>query len=306
MNQAMQIHQTSVEVIVQAPAKLNLFFEVIAKRNDGYHEIETLMCPVSLFDTFSFLSKPNGDIEFQCELFSGFGSPNGAESGVVPLDSNNLAVRAVELLRQHAGVRASAKLGLIKRIPTAAGLGGGSSDAAAALLAANVGWGLNWPLNKLARLAAELGSDVPFFLARGPAICRGRGEIVEPVDTLGMLDFVVVRPPAGLATEAVYKVCRPAEKPLSVLPLIHVLKQGNKKEAGRMLFNRLLPAASSLTNWIDRLKDQFDRLDCLGHGLSGSGSSYFGLCRHARHARRIARRLRLHDIGSVFAVHSCR
>jgi 4-diphosphocytidyl-2-C-methyl-D-erythritol kinase len=302
----MQIHHNSVEVVVQAPAKLNLFFEVLAKRNDGYHEIETLMCPITIFDTLRFSPESSENIEFQCEISLGLSSLNSTESGEIPVDNSNLAVRAVELLRQHAGIRAGAKLGLVKRIPTAAGLGGGSSDAAAALLAANLAWGLNLPLNELVQIAAELGSDVPFFLARGPAVCRGRGERVEPVDALGALHFVVVRPPTGLTTEAVYKVCRPAEKPLSVMPLIHVLKQGNKSEAGRMLFNRLLPAALMLSPWVERLQGEFDRLDCLGHGLSGSGSSYFGLCRHARHARRIARRLQMLNTGNVFAVRSCR
>jgi 4-diphosphocytidyl-2-C-methyl-D-erythritol kinase len=302
----MQIHHTPVEVIVQAPAKLNLFFEVIAKRSDGYHEIETLMCPITIFDTIRFSPDSNENIDFQCEISLGFSSLNSTESAEMPIDNNNLAVRAVELLRQQAGIRTGAKLGLIKRIPTAAGLGGGSSDAAAALMAANLAWGLNWPLSELVRLAAELGSDVPFFLVRGPAICRGRGEKVEQIDTLGTLHFVVVRPPTGLATEAVYKVCRPAERPLSVVPLVHVLQQGNKNEAGRMLFNRLLPTALKLSPWIEHLQKEFDRLDCLGHGMSGSGSSYFGLCRHARHARRIARRLQMLKIGSVFAVRSCR
>jgi 4-diphosphocytidyl-2-C-methyl-D-erythritol kinase len=300
----MQIHQTPVEIIVQAPAKLNLFFEVIAKRNDAYHEIETLMCPITKFDTLKFVNKSSGNIEFQCGKSFGFGA--NAESGEIPTDSNNLAVRAIELLREQAGIRAGAELGLIKRIPTAAGLGGGSSDAAAALVAANLGWKLNLPLNELSRIAGTLGSDVPFFLVGGSAICRGRGEKIESVDSLGILNFVVVRPPTGLATEAVYKICRPAEKPLSALPLIKALKYGKKNEAGRLLFNRLLPAASRLTPWIDRIKGEFDRLDCLGHGLSGSGSSYFGLCRHARHARRIARLMQLLNIGSVFAVRSCR
>jgi 4-diphosphocytidyl-2-C-methyl-D-erythritol kinase len=302
----MQIHHTPVEVIVQAPAKLNLFFEVIAKRSDGYHEIETLMYPVTLFDTLRFSPKSSGNIDFQCEMSLGLSSIKATDGRDIPLDNSNLAVRAVELLREHAGISAGAKLELIKRIPTAAGLGGGSSDAAAALSAANLAWKLNWPLNKLASLGAKLGSDVPFFFASGPAICRGRGEHVEPVGTLSMLHFVIVRPPVGLGTEAVYKVCRPAEIPLSVMPLINALKQGNKCEAGRMLFNRLLPAASIVTSWIDRLQREFQGLDCLGHGLSGSGSSYFGLCRHARHARRIARRLQSLNVGGVFAVHSCR
>ncbi len=302
----MGIHHNPVEVIVQAPAKVNLFFEVISKRSDGYHEIETLMFPITLFDTLQFSPKSRGDIEFQCEMSRGFSSTKGAESGELLVGKGNLAVRAVELLREHAGILAGAKLNLAKRIPTAAGLGGGSSDAAAALLAANLAWELNWPRNKLASLGAKLGSDVPFFLASGPAICRGRGEQVEPVDALGTLHFVIVRPPTGLATEEVYKVCRPADRPLSVRPLVHALKQGNKSKAGRMLFNRLLPAALKMTPWIERLQAEFDRLDCLGHGLSGSGSSYFGLCRHARHARRIARRLQVLNVGGVFAVHSCR
>ena len=159
----MRILHNPVEVVVQAPAKLNLFFEVIAKRSDGYHKIETLMYPVTLFDTLRFSPKSSGNIEFQCEMSPGLGSINGTESGEIPIDNNNLAVRAVELLREHAGIRAGAKLVLTKRIPTAAGLGGGSSDAAAALSAANLAWELNWPQNKLASLGAKLGSDIPVF-----------------------------------------------------------------------------------------------------------------------------------------------
>jgi 4-diphosphocytidyl-2-C-methyl-D-erythritol kinase len=300
----MQIHQTAVEVIVHVPAKLNLFFEVIGRRSDGYHEIETLMCPITIFDTMEFYGEPSGKIRFICELSSGMRGDR--ESECIPVNGNNLAVRAVELLRQHAGVRAGATLRLIKRIPVASGLGGGSSDAAAALAAANLGWRVNRPIDELARLAGKLGSDVPFFLVRGAAICRGRGERVEPVAGLGALHFVVVRPPAGLATEMVYRVCRPAEKRKSVGPVAELLRQGKTSEAGKMLFNRLLPAAAELTPWIGRLQRAFNRLDCLGHGLSGSGSSYFGLCRHARHARRIARHLKALDIGRVFAVRSCR
>ncbi len=113
------------------------------------------------------------------------------------------------LLRDRAGIRAGARLRLLKRIPATAGLGGGSSDAAAALLAGNVGWNLNWSRERLMELAAELGSDVPFFLAGGAAICRGRGEVVAPVGRLGTLFGVVVRPPVGLSTARVYGHCRP-------------------------------------------------------------------------------------------------
>jgi 4-diphosphocytidyl-2-C-methyl-D-erythritol kinase len=302
----MRIHRSAVDLVVQAPAKLNLFFEVLAKRADGYHEIETLMCPIDLFDTLCFQSLPGDRVEFECRRAS---VANGrSERGLleVPDGADNLVVRAVELVRRRAGVSHGARLLLVKRIPAAAGLGGGSSDAAAALVAANVGWRLGRSPSKLAEWAAELGSDVPFFLADGPAICRGRGERVEPVAGLGGLCFVVVYPPAGLSTAAVYASCRPASQARCVQPLLDALRRGDLEQAGRQLWNRLQPAAEGLSPWVKRLRQEFSELDCLGHGMSGSGSSYFGIYRHARHARRSARRLYAKGLGAVFAVRSCR
>lgn len=307
----MRIHRSGVNHVVQAPAKLNLFFEVLAKRADGYHEVETLMCPIDLYDTLYFRQEASGQVELICERvpqsggLSGTGL-SGTGVGEVPEGRDNLVVRAVELVRRRAGVDSGATLRLVKRIPTAAGLGGGSSDAAAALVAANQGWGLGFSPGELAAAAAELGSDVPFFLAGGPAVCRGRGERVEPVAGVGLLSCVVVCPPAGLSTAAVYGACRPARQAESVAPLLGALSRGNMKQTGRLLFNRLQPAAARLSPWIERLQREFAGEDCLGHGMSGSGTSYFGLCRHARHARRVARRLQANGVGNVFAVRSCR
>ncbi len=307
----MHIHRSAVGIVVQAPAKLNLFFEVLAKRDDGYHEIETLMCPVGLRDTLCFEEDPSGRIELRCERVVGFGGPSkvasgDSDAGTLPQGSGNLVVQAVDLLRQRSGVTCGASLRLVKRIPIAAGLGGGSSDAAAALAAANIGWGLGWPLGELAALAAELGSDVPFFLVGGPAICRGRGEHVEPIAGIGPLYFVLVRPPEGLSTAAVYGACRSAERRRAMTPLLEALCRGNVKRVGRLLHNRLQPAAEELSPWIERLERVFSREDFLGHQMSGSGTSYFGLCRHASHARHAARRLQANGAGSVFAVRSCR
>ena len=212
----MQIHRSAVEIVVQTPAKLNLFFEVLARRADGYHEVETLMCPIDLFDTLYFKEEPSGKLVLECQWATMMGGPQGAGFDSVPRGPDNLVMRAVELLRRGAGVCRGASLRLVKRIPAAAGLGGGSSDAAAALVAANLAWSLGLSQTELAQAAAQLGSDVPFFLGGGAAICRGRGQRMEPVGELGPLDFVVVRPPAGLATAAVYGVCRPAQRPRSV------------------------------------------------------------------------------------------
>ncbi len=302
----MRIHRSAVELVIQAPAKLNLFFEVLAKRGDGYHEIETLMCPIDLYDTLHFQDDPDGSLEFKSRCVYGAGGPESRGLQNLPEGSENLVVRAVELVRHRAGVVRGARLLLEKRIPAAAGLGGGSSDAAAALVAANEGWRLGRSRDELARWAAELGSDVPFFLANGLAVCRGRGELVEPVSGQSGLHFVVIYPPVGLSTAAVYGRCRPAEQARPISPLLDALRRGDWSVLGRRLWNRLQPAAETLSPWIERLRREFSQQDCLGHGMSGSGSAYFGLYRHARHARRSAQLLDAMGLGAVFVVRSCR
>jgi 4-diphosphocytidyl-2-C-methyl-D-erythritol kinase len=244
----------------------------------------------------------------ECHWGSAAGYPHAGDgSGFeqVPRDGKNLVLRAVELVRRRTGTKQGARLRLTKRIPTAAGLGGGSSDAAAALVAANLGWKLGLSLTELASLAAELGSDVPFFLDRGAAVCRGRGERVDAVRGLGMLNFVVVRPPEGLATAAVYGICRPAESPRTVQPLLDALARGNTRRAGRLFFNRLQASAEQLSPWIARLARLMAGENCLGHGMSGSGTAYFGLFRSALAARRAARRLTARRVGCVVAVRNC-
>ncbi len=298
----MHIRRSAADLVVQAPAKLNLFFEVLAKRSDGYHEIETLMCPISWYDTLHFQETSDGQVSFACRP-----SLAAEERGLdrVTEGPENLVLRAVELVRRRTGVRRGANLRLIKRIPAAAGLGGGSSDAAAALVAVNEGWQLRRSREELAAWGAELGSDVPFFLSGGAAICRGRGERIQPIAGLGLLHFVVVRPPVGLSTAAVYGVCRTPAKTENIEPLLEALRQGDLQHVGRRLHNRLQQAAQQLSPWIPRLEQEFSHLDCLGHGMSGSGTSYFGLCRHARHARRAMRYLQARGVGSVFAARTC-
>ena len=171
----MHLYASGVGVVVQAPAKLNLFFEVLGKREDGYHEVETLVTPIDLYDTLYVAPEEGERVSFSCHRVCGLWGADGTWADHLPDGADNLVVRAVELLRRRAGVRTGARLHLVKRIPTAAGLGGGSSDAAAALVGANAVWRLGWSWQDLAHVGAELGSDVPLFFAQGPAICRGRG-----------------------------------------------------------------------------------------------------------------------------------
>jgi 4-diphosphocytidyl-2-C-methyl-D-erythritol kinase len=300
----------------RAPAKLNLYLEILGRRSDGFHELETLMVPISLADSLAFtpiVPTANGDaapIQLHIQHCLPVRPPSALEA--VPSGSTNLVVKALELFRDRSGCRFGAQLELFKRIPAAAGLGGASSDAAAALLLANHGWQLHWPQSRLFTLAAEIGSDVPFFLNRHPAICRGRGEQLETLHNLSALHFVVVKPPAALTTADVYAAhdrltrnAPPAESGRAVRIDAALAAQCSRQPRG-WCYNRLQAAAETLTPWVERLRTLFDRLDCLAHQLTGSGSAYFGVCRHAQHARRLAALLRTRQVGLVYATRSYR
>ncbi|MEX0677190.1 MAG: 4-(cytidine 5'-diphospho)-2-C-methyl-D-erythritol kinase [Pirellulales bacterium] len=296
----MNVYRQASSAVVRAPAKLNLFFEVLGRRGDGYHEIETLMVPVSLYDTLFAWADASGRIRLDCRWA---GADSSSEAlGRLPPEHENLAMRAVELLRTRAGVEAGLALRLVKRIPSASGLGGGSSDAAAALLAANYVWRLGFSRERLALLATELGSDVPFFLVGGAAIGRGRGERLEAVANLLPLHFVVVRPPEGLSTAEVYSQCQVAREPRSAARLVEALRSGDTRNLRRLMYNRLEGAAESLSPWIGRIRRELSRQDCLAEQMTGSGTAYFGICRHARHARRVLGRLQARGLGRVFSV----
>ena len=307
----MYVRKLGTRTLIHTPAKLNLSLDVLLRRSDGFHEIETLMTAVSIFDTLDFSPNDSGEICLDCRWAGGLAAQAGGRPGGVlptvdnalgdlPAGPTNIVWRAVHRLRELAGIERGADIRLVKRIPAASGLGGASSDAAAALVAANESWQLGWPREQLASVAAELGSDVPFFLGRGAAICRGRGERIEQVAPC-RLHVVVVRPPGGLSTPQVYAACRPAETSRSSAPIARLLAVGQVAAAARLLNNRLEAPAAALSSWIGRLRQEFARLDVLGHQMSGSGSSYFGICRHARQAQRIAARLRSRRVGTVFA-----
>jgi 4-diphosphocytidyl-2-C-methyl-D-erythritol kinase len=291
---------------------VNLFLEVLARRDDGFHEIETLMVPIGLFDTLTVRNDDTGDLALRCQWASGLGKQAGPQRFThppivwekLPEGNDNVAMRAVELLRRRAGIGVGATLELTKRIPSAAGLGGGSSDAAAALVAANLAWNLGWPVDRLSRLAAEIGSDVPFFLGAGPALCQGRGEKVHRLSGLGSLDLVVACPPEGISTAVAYKNCQPAECPRTAGALIDALLSGNRRGLTGRMFNRLEGPAAGLSQWIARLADEFAAAGCIAAQMSGSGTSYFGVCHHAGHARRTARLLGSKGFERVYAVRS--
>lgn len=298
-------HATHLEIF--APAKINLFLEVLARRSDGYHEINTVLSALGIFDTLKFAATDDPEIVLDCRWAHGLAARAAAKPTVpahelpldqIPLGPKNLTWQAAQLLRNRAGISMGARISLLKRIPAAAGLGGASSDAAAVLLAANIAWRLNWPIEKLAAIAADLGSDVPFLLAGGSAVATGRGERLSSV-RLPPLHVVIVKPPVGLSTPRVYAACQARATATGPDALLQLLVAGRAALAAQHLVNDLQPPAAHLTPWIEKLRQEFGRQPVLGHQMSGSGSSYFALCRSARQARRLAATLRARNIGWV-------
>jgi 4-diphosphocytidyl-2-C-methyl-D-erythritol kinase len=282
-------------LVVHAPAKVNLFLEVLGKRDDGYHELETLMVAVNLYDTLVFQEDESGAIEFR------------SDDAAIPQGPQNLVVRSALLLREEAKVRGrGAKIWLRKRIPVAAGLGGGSSDAAATLAALNTLWKLGLSLPELAGLGARIGSDVPFFFHTPAAVGRGRGELLTPVSLPRPLHLVLVCPTEGVSTAEVYRnfsLSDPAGRRL-IEPILKALARGDSVALAKLLFNRLGATACQLCPDIAAAHDALRETGLAGPLVTGSGSASFGLATDRRAAVEAARTIRERFPGRVIVTRS--
>lgn len=297
----MRLASCAQGVVARAPAKVNLFLEVLGKRPDGYHDIATLMLAVRLYDTLVFKEEPSGQLLLECTQL-------GRDKPELSTGPDNLVLRAAVLLKTRHGVTRGAAIRLVKRIPLAAGLAGGSTDAAATLAGLNRMWNLGLTNAELANLGAELGSDVAFFLKAPAAWCTGRGEIVRPLKLARPIDLVLMCPEFGMATAEVYRNVTAPAKPQTGEPICGALAQGDVEEMGRLLFNRLQPAAERLAPAIATYHHRLEQLRPAGQLMSGSGSSLFALCRDRQEAERIASELRHgmdRDSFSVYQVRSC-
>lgn len=268
-------------LVLAAPAKLNLFLEIHGKRPDGYHDIASLMAPVNLFDTLEFALRSDDMIALEWE------------GGDLPPAAQNLVCIAANQLRLFAKrPELGADIRLTKRIPMQAGLGGGSSDAAATLLGLNELWNLNYPIEVLANLAALIGSDVAFFLGTTAAWCTGRGEIVAAEPAAPAFHIVLVCPPVGLATAEVYRGIEVPSVPVDGSAARAAFRSGDPEALGAALFNRLQTAAFHLAPVVESVYRRLAGLNPAGCLMSGSGSVVFVLCRDAHEADRVANAVR--------------
>lgn len=278
---------------VECPAKLNLWLRVLRRRPDGYHDIESVACLISLADHLLLSTSPDG-IRLTCSDSS------------VPSPPHNLAWRAADAFISAAFKNSKPPgvcIHIQKRIPMQAGMGGASTDAAGTLMGLNQLLGEPLDNRTLVELAQQLGSDVPlFFVKTGAALMRGRGEILEPLPSPSFW-AVVVKPPFGVDTGWAYRNCTPSEQGPSPRDLLNALASGDIEKAGKLLHNDLQEAVERFHPEIAGLRSELMRAGARGALMTGSGSAVFGLAANRSEAEEIARRLPP-DCGTVFVVSS--
>ncbi|MDR4509714.1 MAG: 4-(cytidine 5'-diphospho)-2-C-methyl-D-erythritol kinase [Candidatus Brocadiaceae bacterium] len=287
----MKIREVQGRLKVAAPAKINLFLEIVGKRSDGYHELVTVMQKVSLFD-YVFLEDNAEEVLFTCS------------NSKLSVGEDNLVLRAIRLLQKESKVDKGVKIYLEKNIPMGAGLGGGSSDAVATLFGLNRLWRIGYNEEQLLSLAGELGSDTAFFASGNTAFCKGRGEIVSPCVTKVKCYYVIVYPGFEVSTSVVYKYFKIdlTKKLKDVSLFARLLVSGSVEELGACLFNRLEEVVFRLYPELEKTKKALAQFSFCGTLLSGSGSALYGICRKESDAKEIGRRLKALNIGDVFVV----
>ena len=266
---------------VRAPAKVNLTLRVLGTRPDGYHALESVVAGVSLFDTLRI--QPADGLLLTC---------TGAGAGLdVPDGDANLVLRAARALQEACGARDGARLALEKRIPPGRGFGGGSSDAAAALVGLNALWDTGLAPDELSRIGASIGSDVPLFLGPPLAVMRGRGEEIEPVRGRSSWRLVLAWPDFASPTADVYAAydClgqTEDDRPAATEVLARL--DGPAHQAKPFLVNDLEPAADTIRGPRLGLRAVLEAAGAEAVGMTGSGSAYFAAADTEPDARRWA------------------
>jgi 4-diphosphocytidyl-2-C-methyl-D-erythritol kinase len=270
-----------VKCSVKAPAKINLSLDAIKKREDGYHEVEMIMTTVDLADRLDLTSTEDGKIKVD------------VSEGFVPSDHRNLAYQAASLLKERYQVKQGVSIYITKRIPVAAGLAGGSSDAAATLKGLNDLWSLGLSLDELATLGAEIGSDVSFCVYGGTALATGRGEIIKHIDSPPPCWVILAKPPIGVSTADVYKRLNVNEvEHAKTEQMIEAIKNQDFKGICNHLHNVLETVTLDMHPEVRKIKEQMQRFGADGVLMSGSGPTVFGLVEKESRLHRVYNGLR--------------
>jgi 4-diphosphocytidyl-2-C-methyl-D-erythritol kinase len=280
-------------IVVEAPAKVNLYLEVLGERDDGYHEIRSVVVPVSLCDVLNIEVTEDGHIE-TITTPSQFLKDIGGDC--VEDSEGNLVTEAARLLRDKTGYQGGVKVNLEKNIPIGGGLGGGSSDAATVLRALNDLWALNLSLEELMAIGAELGSDIPGLIHGGMVVVEGVGERVNALSTngLGEIWLVLANPQFEVSTKDIYTRCSSGltSEAFPFSSMCSCLKEGDVDKVSQCMFNGLQETVFTKYPLIEIVAEDIEKAGAIGVLVSGSGASVFGLARDEKHACEIAERVR--------------
>ncbi|MBI3997698.1 MAG: 4-(cytidine 5'-diphospho)-2-C-methyl-D-erythritol kinase [Armatimonadetes bacterium] len=274
------------ELHLNAYAKVNLGLNVLQKRENGYHEVETVLHTVVLHDVITLRE-------------AGEGIQLTTDGQAVRSDAQNLVYRAASLLREQYSVQRPVEIHIQKHIPVAAGLGGGSADAAITLMGLCQMWKLRLDGRELHALAARLGSDVPFFLGGGAALARGRGERVQPLPPLPTTWVVLARPRITVLTEWAYRHLQVAEitRRPDIPSLVEAVRRRDVPAVGRLLGNVFEDLIVPRHPVVAELKARILRGEAYGTTMTGTGPTVFGLMANEAAARRVAEDLKgLEDV----------
>ena len=264
---------------VPSYAKLNLGLFILGVRDDGFHEIETILQQIDLNDEIEVKLTDSSKIEFSCD------HPDLQEA------NSNLCVRAANVLKQTTGIQKGAQIYLSKTIPMGAGLGGGSSNAAVVLLCLNKLWGLNLSAQELQAIASQLGSDIPFFILGGTAVATGRGNLLRPAKLTGEPTIVVVFPKISVSTKWAYKQVNLSltirEKNI-ILPHFNDINYSNA-DFVKSLKNEFEEIVFTEYPLLEQIKKQINQSKAIYTSMSGSGSAIFGIFEQEEDALEVKR-----------------
>lgn len=279
-----------LRILEKAPAKINLSLDVLHKRPDGFHEVKMIMTTIDLADRVELVELPEDTIQII------------SHNRFVPDDQRNLAYQAALLLKKRYGVKKGVSIAITKVIPVAAGLAGGSSDAAAALRGLNRLWKLGLSLDELAELGAEIGSDVSFCVYGGTALATGRGEKIQHIDTPPHCWVVLAKPTIGVSTADVYRNLKlDSVKHPDVDGMVEGIKEQDFDKICGLLGNVLEDVTLNMYPEVANIKDQMKRFGADAVLMSGSGPTVFGLVRYESRLHRVYNGLR-GFCDQVFAV----
>lgn len=269
-------------LMIKAPAKINLTLDVLAKRPDGYHEIEMVMTTIDLADRLTIHSLEEDKITLDCTV------------SYLPLDERNHVYQAARLIKERFGIQRGVHVHIDKQIPIAAGLAGGSSDAAATIKGLNTLWQLGMTVEEMAALGSQVGSDVSFCVYGGTALARGRGEKIERLPTPPPCWVILAKPPIGVSTGDVYGALRVDELKdgRKSAEMIEAIRRGDFSGVCNALGNHLESVTLAAHPQVRQIKERMLRFGANGVLMSGSGPTVFALTDRESRMNRVYNGLR--------------